>query len=177
VQASVTLAETVPLLVANPDRFVLMLGNTVLGGGFFSRLYRDLRVKSGYVYSVESELDWYRNRSFYNVSFGSDLPNVDKARALLVRDVKDMQTNPVNPTELTRAKAQMLRRLPMQRASIDALAALFLRLEDLGLPLDTPQVGASRIYAATAADIEDAFRKYLRPDDLAQVIKGPQSGK
>jgi len=65
----------------------------------------------------------------------------------------------------------------MQRASIDALAALFLRLEDLGLPLDTPQVGASRIYAATAADIEDAFRKYLRPDDLAQVIKGPQSGK
>lgn len=176
VQASVTLAETVPLMVTDPERFTLMLGNTVLGGGFFSRLYRDLRIKSGYVYSVESELDWYRNRSFYNVSFGSDPQNVDKARALLVRDVKDMQAHPVDDTELTRAKAQMLRRLPMQRASIDALAALFLRLEDLGLPLDTPQIGAQRIYDSTAAQIQDAFKTYLRPDDLAQVVKGPPLG-
>jgi zinc protease len=176
VQASVTLAETVPLLVANPDRFTLMLGNTILGGGFFSRLYRDLRVKSGYVYSVESALDWYRNRSFYNVSFGSDPQNVDKARGLLVRDVKDMQEKPVDATELTRAKAQMLRRLPMQRASIDALAELYLRLEQLGLPLNTPQIGAQRIYDATAADIQAAFKTYLRPDDLAQVVKGPVGG-
>jgi zinc protease len=176
VQASVTLAETVPLLVANPDRFTLMLGNTILGGGFFSRLYRDLRVKSGYVYSVESELDWYRNRSFYNVSFGSDPQNVDKARGLLVRDVKDMQEKPVDDIELTRAKAQMLRRLPMQRASIDALAELYLRLEQLGLPLDTPQIGAARIYGSTAAQIQAAFKTYLRPDDLAQVVKGPVGG-
>jgi zinc protease len=176
VQASVTLAETVPLLVANPDRFVLMLGNTVLGGGFFSRLYRDLRIKSGYVYSVESALDWNRNRSFYTVSFGSDPQNVGKARGLLVRDIKDMQQKPVDATELTRAKAQMLRRLPMQRASIDALAELYLRLDQLGLPLDTPEIGAKRIYDATAADIESAFKAYLRPDDLAQVIKGPAGG-
>ncbi len=176
VQASVTLAETVPLMVDNPARFTLMLGNTVLGGGFFSRLYRDLRIKSGYVYSVESELDWSRTRSFYNVSFGSDPQNVDKARALLVRDVKDMQEHPVTDTELTRAKAQMLRRLPMQRASIDALAALYLRLEDLGLPLNTPQIGAKKIYDTTAAQIQDSFKSYLRPDDLAQVAKGPPLG-
>ena len=173
VQDSVTLAETVPISVSNPDRFTLMLGNTILGGGFFSRLYRDLRVKSGYVYSVDSALDWQRTRSQYSVSFGSDPQNVDRAHALLVRDVKDMQTSPVSPTELTRAKAQMLRRLPMQRASIDALAALYLRLIDLGLPLDTPQLGAHRIFAASAADIQSAFHSYLRPDDLAQVVRGP----
>jgi zinc protease len=173
VQDSVTLAETVPLSVSDPDRFTLMLGNTILGGGFFSRLYRDLRIKSGYVYSVDSELDWHRTRSEYAVSFGSDPQNVDRAHALLVRDVKDMQTGPVSATELTRAKAQMLRRLPMQRASIDAIAGLYLRLIDLGLPLDTPQIGAHRIFAATAGDIQSAFGKYLRPDDLAQVVKGP----
>jgi zinc protease len=177
VQASVSLAETVPLLVSNPDRFVLMLGNTVLGGGFFSRLYRDLRVKSGYVYSVDSALDWHRTRSFYAVSFGSDLPNVSKARALLVHDIKDMQDHPVSDIELTRAKAQMLRRLPMQRASLDSLAELFLRLEELGLPLDTPQQGAAKIFSATAGQIQDMFKTYLRPDDLAQVVKGPATGK
>jgi zinc protease len=173
VQDSVTLTETLPLSVDNPERFTLMLGNTILGGGFFSRLYRDLRIKSGYVYSVDSALDWGRTRSLYSASFGSDPQNVARARALLVRDLKDMQTAPVSDTELTRAKAQMLRRLPMQRDSIGTIAALYLRLVDLGLPLDTPQIGAQRIFAATAGQIQADFGKYVRPDELAQVVKGP----
>jgi zinc protease len=173
VQDSVTLAETVPVSVEDPRRFTLMLGNTILGGGFFSRLYGDLRVRTGYVYSVESALNWHRTRSDYTVSFGCDPQNVDKARALLVRDVKAMQEQPVSDTELTRAKAQMLRRIPMQLASIDSIAGLYLRLADLGLPLDTLDVGAKRVFASTAADIQDAFRADLRPDDLAQVVKGP----
>ena len=173
VQDSVTLAETVPIAVTNPDRFTLMLGNTILGGGFFSRLYNDLRVHSGYVYSVESELSWHRTRSLYSVSFGCDPQNVTRARALLVRDIEAMQTSPVTDTELTRAKAQMLRHLPMQRASIESIAGTYLRLADLGLPLDTLEVGAKKIFAATAGDIEQAFKGNLRPEDLAQVVKGP----
>ncbi len=173
VQDTVGLAETVPIRVTNQDRFTLMLGNTILGGGFFSRLYRDLRIKTGYVYSVESSLNWDRTRSDYTVSFGCDPQNVAKARGLLVSDIKAMQSAPVTDLELTRAKAQMLRRLPMQRDSIDGMAGLFLRLSDLGLPLDTPDQGARRIFAATAAQIQDAFKTYLRPDDLAEVVKGP----
>ncbi len=177
VQDEVALTETVPLSVSNPDRFTLMLGNTILGGGFFSRLYRDLRIKTGYVYSVESELEWNRTRSDYSVSFGCDPQNVAKARALLVHDIQDMQNAPVSDIELTRAKAQMLRRLPMQRDSIGGIAGLYLRLTDLGLPLDTPQVGAQRIYAATADQIQNSFRVLLRPQDLAQVVKGPPPGQ
>jgi zinc protease len=173
VQDSVTLAETVPIAVSNPDRFTLMLGNTILGGGFFSRLYGDLRVRTGYVYSVESELAWHRTRSAYTVSFGCDPQNVDRARELLVRDIKAMQTTAVSDTELTRAKAQMLRHIPMQLASIDSIAGTYLRLEDLGLPLNTLETGAHRIFDATAADIQRAFQANLRPDDLAQVVNGP----
>ena len=173
VQDTVGLAETVPIKVTNPDRFTLMLGNTVLGGGFFSRLYRDLRIKTGYVYSVQSSLNWDRTRSDYTVEFGCDPQNVGHAHAALVADIKAMQAAPVSDLELTRAKAQMLRRLPMQRDSIDGMAALYLRLTDLGLPLDTPEKGARTIFAATAPDIQNAFKTYLRPDDLAQVVKGP----
>jgi zinc protease len=65
----------------------------------------------------------------------------------------------------------------MQRDSISGLAGLYLRLVDLGLPLDTPHIGATRIFATTAAEIQAAFGKYLRPDDLAQVVKGPPPGQ
>ena len=103
--------------VISPDRYPLILGNVILGSGFTSRLYRDLRIKTGYVYSVSSELDWSRSRAEYAVSFGADGENVDKARQLILRDIKDMQTTPVGDAELNRAKAELLRRLPMQRAA------------------------------------------------------------
>ena len=172
-QDTVALAESVQLPVTNPDRYNLMVGNTILGSGFSSRLYRDLRVKSGYVYSVDSQLDWSRTRCNYSVGFGADPDKVGRAHALVVQNIRDMQANPVTDAELTRAKAQMLRRLPMQRASVDAVATLYLRLVDLGLSLGEPQNAAQHYYDATADTVRAAFKKYLRADDLAQVVKGP----
>lgn len=173
VQDSVLLSETVSLPVNGPDRYPLMLGNIILGSGFSSRLYQDLRIRSGYVYSVASDMDWSRTRADYTVSFGADAGNVGKARELVVRDLKDMQTNPVSDAELTRAKAELLRRLPMQRASIGGIAGLYLRLEELGLPLDAQQTAAKRYLTITASEIQHAFAAWIRPDDLVEVIKGP----
>jgi zinc protease len=173
VQDSVVLTESLPISVSDPDRYTLMLGNTILGGGFSSRLYNDLRVRGGYVYTVESALDWTRTRCTFSVSFGADPDKVNDAAALTVRDIAQMQKTPVSNAELTRAKAQTLRRLPMQRASVEGLARLYLRLNDLGLPLDTPQIAAQRYFDTTAASLQAAYAKWLRPADLARVVKGP----
>ncbi len=175
-QDSVLLAQTLALPVTSPDRYTLILGNVILGSGFSSRLYKDLRVKTGYVYSVGSGLDWTRTRADYTVSFGADADNVEKARALVLRNLKDMQTSLVSDAELNRAKAQVLRQLPMQRASVTAIAGQYLRLADLGLPLDTPATAARRYLEITAPQIQQAFSQWLRPDDLAQVVKGPLLG-
>jgi len=90
-----------------------------------------------------------------------------------VHDLQAMQNDKVSETELTRAKAQLLRALPMRRDSIDGVAGQYLRLVDLGLPLDTPDIAAQHYYETTAADIQKVFAKYVRPGDLAQVVKGP----
>ena len=172
-QDRVTLSATVALPVTSPDRYALLLGNTVLGNGFASRLYRDLRVRTGYVYSVSSGLDWSRTRGRHTVSFGADPDNVDKARELVLSNIRDMQANPVSGAELDRAKAQVLRRLPMQRASLGGIASVYLRLADLGLPLDTQDMAARRYLDIAAPDIQRAFAQWLRPDDLVQVVKGP----
>jgi zinc protease len=172
-QDSVTLAETVAVPVTSPDRYTLLLGNVILGSGFSSRLYQDLRIQSGYVYSVGSDLDWSRSRANYSVSFGADGANVEKARALVLRDLKAMQTVPVSDAELSRAKAEVMRRLPMQRASVHGIAGEYLHLAELGLPLDSAQRAAERYLAITAPEIQQAFSRWLRPDDLAEAVKGP----
>ena len=172
-QDRVILAETIGVPLEDPARYALLLGNTILGGDFSSRLYRDLRIRTGYVYSVRSALDWTRTRARHTIGFGADPANVEKARALIRQNIVDMQTTPVSEGELARAKVQVLRRLPMQRASIGAIAGLYLRLADLGLPLDSQTTAAARYQAITAEQVRAAFATWLRPDDLAQVVKGP----
>lgn len=177
VQASVIMAETVTLPITHPDRYPLMLGNTILGDGFSSRLYRDLRVRTGYVYSVDSNLVWSRTRGQYRISFGADADKVELARQLVLRNISDMIATPVGEAELARAKAQVLRQLQMERASVNAIASSYLYLDGLGLPLDAQQIAARRYLEITAADIQRAFAAWLRPDDLATVIKGPASAE
>jgi zinc protease len=172
-QVSVIMGETLGLKVADPDRYALILGNTVLGSGFSSRLYRDLRIRTGYVYTVSSDFDWSRTRADYSVSFGSDPRNVGKARALVVQDLKAMQAAPVSEAELTQAKAELLRQLPMGRASVNAIAAGYLRLAELGLPLDQENKAAMDYAGMTQAAVRQAFSRWVRPDDLAVVVKGP----
>ena len=85
VQDKVTLAETFPLTRTNADYYALQLGNHVLGGGFYAtRLYRDLREKSGLVYFVDSSFDVGLTRGVYQVQYACDPPNVSKARAAII---------------------------------------------------------------------------------------------
>lgn len=173
VQDTVILPESLGLTAADPDHFLLTLGNEVLGGGFSSRLYRDLRVKNGYVYTVSSSFDWGRTRGAYSVSYGADPEKVGSARRLAVQDLRAMQSAPVTDDELTIAKSSLLRGIPLEQASLGAIAGEYLRLVELGRPLNTLDIAAQAYYRATAADVQAAFRKWIRPDDLAEVVKGP----
>ena len=174
-QDEVILAQTLGLQVRNPDRYMLSLGNQVLGdGGFSSRLYKELRVKTGYVYSVGSHFSWGRTRANYSINYGSDPDKVGKAANLALKSLQNMQTYPVTAEELALAKASLLRSIPLQRASLSDIADEYLSLEELGLPLDTGNRAARAYYKATAADVQKAFKKWLRVDGMAEVVKGPQ---
>lgn len=172
-QDAVTLAEVVTLPVTHPDRYALILGNSIMGGDFSSRLYRDLRVRTGYVYTVGSSFDWSRTRGRYTVSFGADGVDVPKAEALIRQNLIAMQSDPVNASELARAKAQVSRRLIMQGANVAGIASSYLRLAELALPLDSQERAAGLYQALSAEDIRRAFATWVRPDGLVQVVKGP----
>ncbi len=174
VQDTVVLAESIGNMDAsNPERYFLQLGDEVLGDGFSSRLYRDLRVKNGYVYTVSSGLSFSRTRAGYSISFGADPDKVGAAARLALKNLEDMQSQFVTDSELNIAKSSILRSLPLQQASLDSIASHYLGLMSLGLPLNQSDIAAKIYYDATAENIRDAWKKYLRPADFATVIKGP----
>jgi len=174
VQDKITLAETLPLTRTNEDYYALQLGNHVLGGGFYAtRLYRDLREKSGLVYFVDSSFTVGLTRGIYQVEYACDPPNVSKARAVILRDLADMQAKKVTAQELHQAKLMLLRDIPLAESSVDYIAQGWLAYSALGLPLDE-RVHAGRIYVKLdAKDVQSAFAKWLRSGGLVQVTQGP----
>ncbi|MEI9929085.1 MAG: pitrilysin family protein [Rhizomicrobium sp.] len=174
VQDNVVLAHTLAINRANPDFYALQLGNSVLGGGFYSaRLSVDLRKNAGLVYSVGSSFTIGRTRGTYTVQYASDPQNVSKAAALVVNDIRAMQTAPVSDDELMRSKMLLLRQIPLGEDSIEDIAFGLLGRADLDLPLDEPQHAARRFIDLTPDEVQAAFKKWLRPDDLVRVTQGP----
>ncbi len=174
VQDKVTLAETLSLDRSNPDFYALELGNHVLGGSFYAtRLYKDLRENSGLVYYVSSSFGIGKTRSTYSVNYGCDPPNVSKARTIIVRDLKQMQNSAVTPHELEQAKAMMLREIPLSESSISSIAGGLLSRSLSDLPLDEPTIAAKKYLTLTSGEIQAAYKKWLRPDDMVQVTEGP----
>ncbi len=174
VQDSVTVAETLGLTRLDPDFYALRLGNTVLGGSFYaSRLSRDLRKNAGLVYSVGSYLQSSQTRAVYVINFACDPANVDKVRNAVARELTAMQTTPVTDDELHRAKAVLLRQIPLGEASLSSIAGGYLARLSLDLPLDEPMIAAKRYLDLDAKAVQDGFAKWIRPDALALVSRGP----
>ena len=174
VQVKVMLAETLAIRRSDPDYEALQLGNAVLGGGFLaSRLYHDLRERAGLAYYVGSSVEVGRTRALYVASYACDPPKVSRARAIIERDLRDMQTTPVDARALRQAKALLLKRIPLAEASVDGIAGGLLERVALGLPLDEPRLAAERYAALDAAQLRAAWARWLRVDALAQVSVGP----
>jgi zinc protease len=174
VQDGVTLAETLGITRFSPDYYALQLGNEMLGGAFYaSRFSKDLRESAGLVYTVGSSLQAGKTRSVYSVTYGCDPPNVSKARAIIVHDLKGMQTSAPDSDELNQSKAMVLRRIPLSEASFGSIAGGWLARSAIGLPLNEPFIAAQHYLDLTGAQIQAAFARWLRPNDLVQVTQGP----
>jgi zinc protease len=168
------LSETVGITRKHQDYYALEFGNHILSDAFYSSwLYRDLREKTGLVYSVKSGIEAGKHRSLFSIFYGCDPPNAGKARAIIERDLQAMQTTPITSNELRQTKILLLRQIPLSESSMDNIAAEMLSLSQQGLPLDESRHAAKRYQQMNSEEIRDAFNKWIRPKDFVQVIEGP----
>jgi zinc protease len=173
-QDTVQMKQTLDVFTHDDVRFALTVGNAVLGGGFYaSRLYHDLRDKSGLVYNVSSAFELFPHRSTYAVTFGCDPDKVAPAAAMVVRDLKQMQDEPVAADDLQRAKSIVLRQLSLGESSFASIGQNLLSYAVENKPLDEDTIAAHHYFKMTAAQIQQAYRLHVRPDAFVIGVKGP----
>ena len=91
----------------SPLKYPLYMLNTLLGGGMSSRLFQNIREKHGVAYSIYSFTELYADTGVLGIYLGTDVRNVEKARALLEKELLRMAESPISKTELEQTRNQI----------------------------------------------------------------------
>ena len=154
----------------NPDFFPLIVGNYTLGGGgFVSRLMKEVRDKRGYAYSVSSYFNPLRQAGPFQIGLQTKRAQAKDAIAVS-RDVLDgfLKDGP-SPEELAAAKANLTGSFPLRLDSNKKILDNVAVIGFYGLPLDYLDNYQQKVRAVTVDDVKRAFSRYVRPADLMTV--------
>lgn len=88
----------------DPKRFAAWALDSILTGGYSSRLFQEVREKRGLCYSIGGLSACYRSAGFWAVETSVAPENAAKTVALIGRELRKVKKNGVTKTELTRAK-------------------------------------------------------------------------
>ncbi|WP_215226067.1 M16 family metallopeptidase [Echinicola shivajiensis] len=112
--------------IYHPKRFKLFLLNNILGGpSMNSRLNLSLREKYGYVYSVESAYQVYKDTGFVGIFYGTEERTAKKAQNLVMRELKKLREKKLGTLQLHMAKEQAIGQMAMAEENYAALMLVF----------------------------------------------------
>ncbi len=106
----------------NPKRMGMVLLNNILGGqSMNSRLNLSLRERNGLAYNVESSYTSYSDTGQFNVYFGTDRENLEKAIRLIKKEFSLLKEKKLGTLQLSKAKKQLIGQLAISSEDRDDL--------------------------------------------------------
>jgi predicted Zn-dependent peptidase len=156
----------------HPDRYVLQLLSTVLGGGMSSRLFTEVRERRGLAYYVFSGNQSYADAGTLGAQAGVDLSRIDEAVETIVAELRRMAREPVPAEELEKARSFAKGRFVLGLESPHATIMFGLRREILEGRAIEPTEVLEGLDAVTVEDVERVAGEILG-GDLRLALIGP----
>ena len=160
----------------NKDYFPVMIMNSILGGGFTSRINMNLREDKGYTYGARSNFSFRRGAGPFSAS--SDIRTADTRAAVVefMSELNDIRGGrPVTQAELDYNKQSVIRRYPAGFETVGAISGQLSSLVTYGLPDSYFNDYIGKINSITLADVNRVAKQYLDPSKMAIVIVGDRS--
>ena len=164
-------AHSYPL--KHPDRYVVQLLATVLGGGMSSRLFTEVRERRGLAYYVFGINHSYTDAGTLYSQAGVDLNRIDDAITTIAGELKKMADEPVPSDELEKARSFAKGRFALQTESPQGMIQFGLRREVLEGSAVEPQEVLEGIDAVTADDVQRVAQDVIGDGKLALAVIGP----
>ena len=161
------------LSLGHPDHIPLKVLNYILGGGgFSSRLTREIRLNQGLAYAVGS---FYQGRVGYGV-FGAfcqtKSSTTHKAISLLYEIIEGLKKNKPQPEELHWAKKSLVSQFIFSFTSSASIVSQQMQLEYDGLPEDYLEKFQGRVAAVNLEDLGRVAEKHLHPETSVLLVVG-----
>ncbi len=157
----------------DPNYPALSVMADILGGGFSSRLFKNVRTKLGLAYSVSG--GWgatYDHPGLFQISGSTKSQSTVDTIQAAQSEVNRIRTTEVTDQELDTAKQSVLNSFVFFFDSPSKTLSRLMTYEYYGYPKDFIFQYQKGVQATTKADVLRVAKQYLKPEDIAIVAVG-----
>lgn len=155
----------------DPQYALAQVTNSVLGGGYSSRLNLEIRVKRGLTYGAGSWFDFRAQPGPFTAGVQTKNESAAEVAHLVVEEMKRLSSTPVPAEELTPRKATLIGSFARELETNAGLARSVGELALYGIKLDEMSHYIPSVEAVTSAQVE-AFAKERLGGASSIVIVG-----
>ena len=157
--------------VQHPKRITMVLLNNILGGqAMNSRLNMALRERKGMAYNIESGYTAYTDTGLFNVYFGTDHGNLEKATALVLKEFKLMREKRMGVVQLSKARKQLMGQIAISTENHEDLMLTIGKSLLLFNKVEPVQSVFRRIEAVTQDDILEMANEILDSNKMSRIV-------
>jgi zinc protease len=155
----------------DPDFFPLLVGNYSLGGGgFVSRLMKEVRDQRGLAYSVHSYFQPMAQLGPFQMSLQTKKTQANEALKVAREVLEGFLAEGPSASELNAAKQNLMGSFPLRLDSNKKILDNLSVIGFYGLSLNYLEHYAENIETVTQADIKAAFSRHVKPEHLITVV-------
>jgi len=166
------------LLRNNPDYLTAYVANYILGGGgFSSRLMKEVRENRGLTYDISTDVPALRKAGLIEGSVATRADAMNQTLAAVKDTMTKFAADGPTAQELTDAKTYLTGSYPLAFSSNAGIAGQLSAFQRAGMPVDYVAKRNSLINAVTLDDVKRVAKKYFDPKRMTIVVAGTITGK
>ncbi len=154
------------------ERYSMHLLNTILGSGFSSRLFQNVREKKGLVYAIYSYHVSYFDTGLWAVYAGTDKKHVGEVVNITVDEMRNLSDS-ITHDELLRSKAQLKGNLILALESTSNKMSNMAKQEIYYGEYFSPEKIIAMVEAITLEKVKDIARRLVNATPFALTVYGP----
>ncbi|MGI8639995.1 MAG: M16 family metallopeptidase [Pyrinomonadaceae bacterium] len=157
----------------SPDYIPLQVMNTILGGGFTSRVNMNLREEKGYTYGARTGYSFRRGAGPFSASADVQTAVTKESVAEFMRELRGIRGEiPVTQRELEYNKQSLIRRFPSGFETTGQISNQLANLVIYNLSDTYFNDYIQKVNAVTIEEVNRVANRYLSPDKMAIVVVG-----
>jgi predicted Zn-dependent peptidase len=161
----------------HPNRYALLLLNTVLGDGMSSKLFQSVRESLGLVYTIYSSPEFLINAGVFAIGFATEPKDMGKATKEINKQIKALQKTGLSRSEMDFAKANLRGSILLGLESSNTRMANLSRQLLYGKAGESIEKVLNRLDEVKPADVRRCIKDIFRAKNWASAAIVPKQAK